>query len=141
MEQARDCLVESDAGRDEDGQHDGDAREFFCAERAHQERDPEWQGGQRVPEVVDQVGEQRDRPGEREDRRLGAGGNREQPQTQSDGLQPLAGADDRAVDESVGVPVTVLVQLGVGPAFQDASLMRSASPIGTSRNIAYNPRS
>jgi hypothetical protein len=58
---------------------------------------------------VDQVGEQRDRAGEREDRELDAGGEGEDGEAGGDRLDAGAGADDRALDESVRVPVLAVI--------------------------------
>ena len=41
---------------DEDGRHDGQAGASLCYLRVQRERDPERHGGQRIAEVVDQVG-------------------------------------------------------------------------------------
>ena len=77
MDEALDRLVEGDAGGDEDREHDGEPGELLAAEGAQEERDPERHRGQRVAEVVDQVGEQRDRAGEDEDRGLRGAVSRE----------------------------------------------------------------
>ena len=61
MDEPQDRLVEGDAGRDEDREHDGEAGDLLAAGAAQEERDPERHRGQRVAEVVDQIGEQRDR--------------------------------------------------------------------------------
>ena len=57
VDEALDRLVERDAGRDEDREHDGEPGELLGAEVAQEERDPERDRGQRVAEVVDQVGQ------------------------------------------------------------------------------------
>jgi hypothetical protein len=81
---------------------------------------------------VDQVGEQRDRAGEGEDRGLDAGGQPEDGQARCDGLDAGARADDRRVDEPVRVPmlsvvatVRVLVIVCVLVVAQEASLIGS----------------
>ena len=61
MEQPLDRLVAGDTGGDEDRRDDEEAGQLLAAVRAEQEGDPERHGGQRVADVVDQVGEQRDR--------------------------------------------------------------------------------
>ena len=61
MDQPLDRLVEGDAGGEEDRGDDGEAGELLAAEAAEEERDAERDRGKRVAEVVDQIGEQRDR--------------------------------------------------------------------------------
>ena len=84
---------------------------------------------------MDQVGEQRDRAGEGEDRDLRACGESEDGEAERDGADAGAGADDRTVDETVRVAVFAmlvsaldqLVRMGVGGVVgQEASPMRSA---------------
>ena len=70
VDEAHDRLVESDAGRDEDREDDGEPGEPLAADAPEEEGDSQRDRGQRVAEVVDQVGEQRDRAGEDEDRDL-----------------------------------------------------------------------
>jgi hypothetical protein len=67
IKQALSRLEERDAGRDEDREHDGEAGELLAAYRAEEEGDPERYRGERITDVVDQVGEERDRAGEDED--------------------------------------------------------------------------
>jgi hypothetical protein len=63
---------------------------------------------------VDQVGEERDRASECEDGELRAGGEAEDGEADRDRPDAGAGANDRAVDESVRVPVlAVSVLVGV----------------------------
>jgi hypothetical protein len=57
VDEALDRLVERDCGGDEDRQYDEEARELFAAKGAEEEGDAERDGGERVAEVVDQVGE------------------------------------------------------------------------------------
>ena len=115
VDEALDRLVERHAGRDEDREDDGEPGELLAAERAEEERDPERHRRQRVTEVVDQVGEERDRARQDEDRHLRSGGEREHGEADRDGLDALVRADDRAVDEPmrVVVPVRVVVPLPV----------------------------
>ena len=77
VDEALDRLVERHAGRDEDREHDGEPGELLAAERAQEERDPEWHRGEGVTEVVDQVREKRDRAREQEDRHLRPGRERQ----------------------------------------------------------------
>ena len=66
-----------------------------------------------VADVVDQVGEEGDRAGGREDEGLGEGGDAEHEQRERDGADARARALDRVVHEPVTVPVTVAVLLRV----------------------------
>jgi len=86
---------------------------------------------------VDQVGEQRHRSGQGEDRELRAGREPEDGEADCDRSDTGLGANDGAVDESVRVavlatPVVVLIDFVavivrvVSVVAQDASLMRSA---------------
>jgi hypothetical protein len=78
---------------------------------------------------VDQVGEQRHRPGEGEDRDLRTCGESKDGEAERDGLDAGARADDRAVDEPVRVAVLgmrVVVGVVVRVVGQEASGMRSA---------------
>ena len=115
VDQALDCLVGRDTGGDEDREDDGEAGELLTAGGAEEERDAEWDGGERVADVVDQVGEQRYRAGEEEDGGLGERGQREHAEAQRDRLDPLARAEDRTIDEAVRMavlaraPVVVIV--------------------------------
>jgi hypothetical protein len=68
-----DRLVERDASGDEDCEHDSKSGELLATEGAQVEGDPERDGGERVAEVVDQVGEERDRVREDEDGDLSGG--------------------------------------------------------------------
>ena len=103
MDEPLDRRVQRHAGRDEDRQHDGQAGELLAAEAAQEERDAERHGREGVTEVVNQVGDQRDRAREEEDRRLRAGGEPENRQAERDGLDALPGAHDRPIDEPVRV--------------------------------------
>ena len=137
VDEALDRLVERDAGGDEDREHDGEPGQLLAAEAAQEERDPERDRRQRVAEVVDQVGEQRDRTGQDEDRELKQRGDYQDGEADRDGLDAGARADDRAVDEPVRVAVAalgvivsmlvalvMLVRMGVRRA-QDASSIGS----------------
>ena len=76
VDEAHDRHVERDAGGDEDREDDGEPGESLAADAPQEERDSERDRGERVAEVVDQVGEQRDRAREREDRELRGGCDR-----------------------------------------------------------------
>jgi hypothetical protein len=109
LDEAHDRLVERDAGRDEDGEDDGEPGELFASGASEKERDAERDRGEGVADVVDQVGEQRDRVREREDRELRCGRDGEDCEARCDCADAGARAQDRAVDEAVGVPVAVRV--------------------------------
>ena len=70
MDEAVDCLHRRDAGADEDRRHDEVAGALLGHKGAHEEGDPERDRGQRVAEVVDQVGQQRHAAGRDEDHAL-----------------------------------------------------------------------
>ena len=106
VDEAQHRLVERDAGRDEDRQHDGEAREPLAADAAQEEGDAERDGGQRVAEVVDQIGEQRDASRRARRRDLRAGSETEDHEAERDRPDACARAQDRAIDE----PVRVLVR-------------------------------
>lgn len=103
MEEALDGLVEGCAGRDEDRQDDDEAGDLLGAEALEEEGDAEGNRGQRIAEVVDEVGEERNRAREDEDGELCEGGRREDPQAERDRAYTFARADDRAVDETMGM--------------------------------------
>jgi hypothetical protein len=73
---------------------------------------------------VNQVGEQGDRAGEREDHHLGARGQAEQGQTDRDRADARPGADDRGVDQAVRVAVVVFGRMS-GALAQETSSIRS----------------
>ena len=94
VDEAHDRLVQRYAGTDEDREDDRQTREFLTPERPEEERDPERHCGQRIAVVVDQVGEERDRPREDEHDRLSSRGDPEDCQADRDGLDAFARADD-----------------------------------------------
>ena len=90
VDQAQDRLIRSYASRDEDRRHDGQAGQALGALGAHRERDTERDRGQRVPAVVDQVGQQRQAAGDREHERLHHGCGAEDGECEHDGPDALA---------------------------------------------------
>jgi hypothetical protein len=62
---------------------------------------------------VDEVREERDGARQEEDRELGERGESENSEAERDGLYALPRADDRPVDEAVGVPAVVRVGVPV----------------------------
>jgi hypothetical protein len=82
VDQTLDRLVERHAGRDKDGEDNGEARQLLAPERAEEESDPERHRSEGVTEVVDQVGQQRDRARQNEDRHLCARSESEDPEAE-----------------------------------------------------------
>ena len=82
--------------------------------RAQRKRDPQGHGGERVAEVVDQIGEQRDAVAGEEDDRLSDRRQSEDRERQRHGPDALVGALDAVVDEPVGVAVSLAVFVIVG---------------------------
>src|SRR5262245_28061672 len=121
VDQPLDCLVERDTGRDEDGDDDRETGELLAAYRAEKERDCERDRRQRIAEVVDQIGEQRDRPRNDEDRDLRPGGEREHGEAERNSLDAPARTDDRAVYQ----PMRVTAARGVRVLMLDLNRARS----------------
>lgn len=113
VEQARDALEEGDEGADQDRQDDEEAGDPLGACAPEQEGDPERDGGERVPDVVDQVGEQGDAVAEDEDRSLRERGRAQDREADADRPQARAGTRDRRVDQPVRVPVAAPVPVAV----------------------------
>src|SRR5215218_7689221 len=105
MDQALNRFIGCDTGGDEDREDDGEACELLYADGAEEKGDPERDGCERVAGVVDQVGEERHRAGEQEDGSLGESGQREYAEAQRHGPDPLARAEDGAIDEAARVAV------------------------------------
>src|SRR5438876_12275995 len=94
-------FVQRNARRDEDRKHDREPRQLLAAHAAQEEGDPERHRRQRVTEVMDQVGKQRDRMREQKNEQLPDRGNTENEQTERDRLDALPRADDRTIDKTV----------------------------------------
>ena len=75
--EALDRLVERNTRGEEDRQDDEEAGQFLAPIGAKPKRDAKWHGGERIAEVMDHVGQERDRPRGDEDRRLDGGGQTE----------------------------------------------------------------
>ena len=103
-----DRLVERDAGADEDRGDDERARRASRRGRAEEEGDPERDRGECVAEVVDQVGEQRDAAGGKEDRGLRKRRDEKDCERDRNGLDALVRANDRSVNKPVRMTVTVI---------------------------------
>ena len=125
MDEAHDRLVERDAGADEDRERRRRARRASrrgtCAGRTRSRAGR----GQRVAEVVDQVGEQRDRARERKIATCAPAVSGEHGEAERDRLDARAGPDDRAVDEPVGVAVTAVVAIMIAVAVVATGVWRS----------------
>jgi hypothetical protein len=113
VDQALDRLVERDAGRDEDGEHNGKPGQPLSPERAQVERDTERQRRQGVTEVVDQVGQQRDRARQNEDRHLHSSSKPQHGEAGRDGPAAGARANDRPINEPMRVAALSLVLMFV----------------------------
>src|SRR6266550_4106967 len=84
-----------------------------------EERETEWNGSQRVAEVVDQIREQGDAQRARVDERLCKRRDRENGETDRDGLDPSARTQDGTIDESVRMPLfTRIMVIVVGERFR-----------------------
>lgn len=113
VDDPHDGLVCSNAGTDEDRQHDGETRVPLGSLRAQCERHAQRDSGQRVAYVVDQIGEKRDAAGEDEDHRLRGRRQPENDERECNRLQASARADDGAIDQAVRVTVLMLVVMFV----------------------------
>ena len=111
MDEALDGLAERDQGADEDREHDGETGESLPTQAAEEEGKPERDRGERVAEVVDQVGQQRDAERARVDERLRESGDGEDRQTPGDRADPGTGTENRPVDEAVRVVVIVVSRM------------------------------
>ena len=109
VDQAVDRLAEGDAGADEDRRDDEVAGVLLGLERAHQEGGAERNRGERVADVVDQVGEQRDEPLRTKTTICAAAVAPSTSRLKSDDAQPLARAFDRGVDQPVAMAMPVVV--------------------------------
>ena len=111
MDEALHGLDAGHARTDKDGRDDGQTGASLGKVGVERERDSERNRGECVAEVVDQVGEQRDAAGGKEDRRLSYRRKTQKSKRKRDGMDALAGALDAVVDESVGVIVIAVVVL------------------------------
>jgi hypothetical protein len=110
MDQALDRLVERNAGRDEDRQHNGVPGPSLSALASQEEGNADRYRGEGVTGVVDQVGEERHRAGKDEDDGLHGRCYAEHAETDENGLDSGSGADDRAVDQTMRVTLFVLAR-------------------------------
>jgi hypothetical protein len=70
VNQTLDRLVQRDARRDEDREHDREPGQLLAPKRTQKEGDPQRHRRQRIAEVMNQIGKERDRAGEHEDHDL-----------------------------------------------------------------------
>ena len=87
VDDPHDRFVGSNAGADEDRQHDGKTRVALGPLGAQCERDAKRHRCERVSDVVDQVGEESDAAGEDEDHRLRGRRQPEDDERERDGPQ------------------------------------------------------
>ena len=111
MNQTVDRLVSGYARRDEDRCNDRVTGPAFATRTSEEERDTERNRGQCVTDVVDQVGEERDGVGQQEHQGLQRRGDGEYCQADRDGSNAGAGANDRRVDEAVGMTMFAMVMV------------------------------
>jgi hypothetical protein len=116
MNESLDRFVERDTRGHEDREHYRETCKPLNAETAQIEGDAERYGGQRIAEVVYEVGEERDRRGQREDRKLGERGDAENPEAEGDRSDSLTRPNDGTINKAVGVSVSVSVMVvrGIG---------------------------
>ena len=105
VDQAADRLEARDERGDEDRRDDGQPRVALRPPRAQRECDPERDGGERVPAVVNEIRQQRHAPRYGKHGRLDDRCRRQHRKRQRDRSHPRAGALDRVVDETVAVTV------------------------------------
>ena len=113
MDESGDCFNPSNGRGGEDRQHDGIARPPFPAVALQPERDPERDGGERITGVVNQVGEQCDRPRQGEHKNLQRGRHTEDGEAPKHSAHTVTGAHDRRVDASmrISVPMTMTMTM------------------------------
>ncbi len=120
VDETFDRLHERDQGADEDRQHDAETGKSLAAHAAEEESEAKRDRRQRVTEVVDQVGEQRDAERARVDERLRDSGDRKDRQAPRDSADAGARAKDRPIDE----PVRMIVRTFLAPMLE--AVRRSA---------------
>ena len=105
MHESFDRLERGDRGRDEDCSDDRVAGPSLAPLAAEYERDAEGNRGERVAAVVNQVGKEHDRAGEREHDRLQRSGHAQDGQAGRYGSDAFARTQDRRVDPAVRMAV------------------------------------
>ena len=110
LDEAHDRLVERNVGGNEDSQYHGETREPLSAEGAQKEGDPHRECCQRIAKVVNEVGQECDRPREGKDGDLCAGSQAEDGKALADRCNTGSGTDDRPIEKPVGVALVVPVK-------------------------------
>src|SRR5580700_171269 len=98
----------------EDRGDDREASTTLSQIRTKRERDPERDSGQRIAEVVDQIGEQSNAATRHENRRLHDGGQSKHRKREQDRPDALSGTLDAVIHQPMRVPVGVVV-VGMRP--------------------------
>jgi len=88
-------------------------RDLLGSKRTKEERDPDRHRGERVPDVVDQVGEQRHRARQNESPGLHERRGAQDSEADRDRLEPGARAQDGTVYETVRAPVLAVMVMPV----------------------------
>jgi hypothetical protein len=126
VEQWVDGLDGGDTGRGEDRGHDRVPGPAFTSSADREERDAEWDRGERIADVVDQVREQRDRSRRDEHDRLHRGRDRQDQQAPRDDLDAIARSDDLGIHQAVRVAMVVVVVGGLGRREREPGVTVSA---------------
>jgi len=105
MEEAVDHFEEGEQGAGQDDCYDEVTRPKLTSSAPQEERDAEWDRGQGVTPVVDDIGEQCHAVAEQEDRELNHRRDQENGQAEADCLDSRSGSDDRGIYEAVRVVV------------------------------------
>lgn len=108
VQQAIDGFGPGDARADEDDRHDDDSGSPFCSGRTQSEGDPERNRREGVPEVVDQVGEERHTSADDEDRGLSDRGTAQQHERKPDDTDTRRGPADAFIDQPVCVSAGIM---------------------------------
>jgi len=128
MDQADDRFVERYARADKDREDDAEPGPSFASTAAEEKSDTEWNRGESIAEVMNEIREQRDRVRQNENGNLSSRRERKDPQTQRNRTYSGTRADDGWVDETVRmalvVSVVVVVTVGMGSACDRARSTR-----------------
>lgn len=142
VQEALDGLIQGDTGGDEDHQDDCETGQLLAPETAKEEGDAEWYGGERVAEVVNQIGEQRNRVRDEEDRDLRNRGETENRKAECNRLDAFARTNNRAIDESMRMTVIMLalgVTMLVGMAGVNRRFGQGLGPAKAKTQVSMRP--
>lgn len=103
VNESLDCLSERDASADENREHNEETRKTLAPRTPQEERETERNRGQRIAEVVNQVGEQGDAQGPRIEVALNQSRGGQDGETDRDRADARARAQDRTIDKAVGM--------------------------------------